>query len=149
MTRFSSRSLAPLLTAVAAAVTLAACDKPADDRTAGQKVDSAVAQVEQKAAEVKADVKAAGAEAREATANAVDAVTDKAKDAAITASVNAELTKDASLSALRIDVDTVDGRVVLRGTAPDAAARERATTLAAAVDGVKSVDNQLAVGPKG
>jgi osmotically-inducible protein OsmY len=77
--------------------------------------------------------------------NAADAVTNKVQDAAITASVNAEFAKDPRLSASRIDVDTVDGRVALRGSAPDAAARDRATTLAKAVSGVKSVDNLLEI----
>ena len=62
-----------------------------------------------------------------------------------TTSINAELTKDASLSALKIDVDTSQGRVALRGTAPDAASRDRATVLAQRVDGVVSVENQLQV----
>ena len=66
-------------------------------------------------------------------------------DAAITASVNAELAKDAALSTLKINVDTTDGRVALRGTAPDAAARDRATALASSVKGVVSVDNQLMI----
>ena len=66
-------------------------------------------------------------------------------DATITASVNAKLAADKELSALRINVDTSDGRVALHGTAPNSAARERATQIAAAVDGVRSVDNQLQI----
>jgi hypothetical protein len=135
------------LAAVVAATTLAACKRPDDGNTVGQKVDSALAKVEQKTDEVKSDLRAAGQDARQATANTMDAVSGKAKDAAITTSINAELAKDAQLSALRIDVDTVAGKVALHGTAPDAASRERATTLAARVDRVKSVDNPLTVGP--
>jgi hyperosmotically inducible periplasmic protein len=67
-------------------------------------------------------------------------------DAAITASVNARLARDNELSAMRIDVDTVDGKVALKGTAPNEGARERATQLAQAVDGVRTVDNQLTIG---
>ncbi|WP_284619079.1 BON domain-containing protein [Aquabacterium humicola] len=67
-------------------------------------------------------------------------------DAAITASVNARLARDNELSALRIDVDTVDGKVALKGTAPNESARERAAKLAQAVDGVRTVDNQLTIG---
>ena len=40
------------------------------------------------------------------------------------------------------------GRVALNGTAPDATTRDRAKTLAAAVDGVVAVDNRLTVGAK-
>lgn len=143
-----NRTRSPLvltLTAAVAALALSACNRVEDGRTAGQKVDSAVAKVEEKAAEAKAEVKAATDSAKETTAAAGETMADKAKDASITASVNAELAKDKDLSALRINVDTVGGKVALRGTAPDAASRERATQLASRVDGVKSVDNQLTV----
>jgi len=66
-------------------------------------------------------------------------------DATITAAVAAELALDKNLSALKIDIETTDGRVALRGTAPSADARDRATLLAEAVKGVRSVDNQLTV----
>lgn len=69
----------------------------------------------------------------------------KLKDASITTEINVGLAKDPALSALKINVDTNDGRVLLKGTAPDPAARERATQLAQAVTGVVSVDNQLQV----
>lgn len=68
------------------------------------------------------------------------------EDAAVTATINAELAKDPKLSALKIDVDTSNGRVSLKGKAPDADSRERATQIASAVRGVQSVDNQLQVG---
>lgn len=71
-----------------------------------------------------------------------------ASDAAITVAINTALAKDQQLSVLRIDVDTVDGHVVLDGSAPDAAASQRATQLARSVDGVKSVDNRLALPPR-
>lgn len=134
------------VTAALAVAALAACNRPADDRTAGERVDSAIAKTERKAEEVKSDTKAATSNAGQTVERVANDVSDKVKDAAITTAVNAKLAQDKSLSALRIDVDTVNGRVSLRGTAPDAAARERATTLASAVDGVVSVDNQLTVG---
>lgn len=68
------------------------------------------------------------------------------EDAAVTATINAELAKDPKLSALKIDVDTSNGRVSLKGKAPDADSRERATQIASAVRGVQSVDNQLQIG---
>lgn len=136
-------------TALAAALTLVACNRTDDGRTAGQQVDSTVAKVEKKADEIQADARVGAEKAKENTAGAMDSVASKAKDAVITTSVNAELAKDSQLSALRINVDTVEGRVALKGTAPDSASRERATTLAQRVDGVKSVDNQLTVAPKG
>ena len=149
MTRYRMIKQTTILAAMAAAAALAGCDRADDGSTAGQKVDGAVAKVEKKADEVQADMRAAGEKAKNNTAGAMDTVAAKAKDAVITSSVNAELAKDSQLSALRINVDTVEGRVALRGTAPDAASKERATTLAQRVDGVKAVDNQLTVAPKG
>ena len=66
-------------------------------------------------------------------------------DALITTSINAELAKDPKLSALHINVDTDNGRVALHGTAPDQAAKERASQVAGTVKGVVSVDNELTI----
>lgn len=142
--------------AAAAALLLGACSPRHDDRTVGQKVDSAVASAERHGENAKQGIKESVADARQATdsattdlktkaANAADAVSDKVQDAAITASVNAELAKDPSLSALKINVDTVNGHVSLQGEAPDTAARERATRLASSVKGVVEVQNRLQV----
>jgi hyperosmotically inducible protein len=70
---------------------------------------------------------------------------DTASDASITAAVKAQLAKDPDLSALRIDVDTHDGKVALSGSAPSEAARQRAQEIAQGADGVTGVDNRLAV----
>jgi hyperosmotically inducible periplasmic protein len=134
--------------ALVAALALGACQRN-DDRTAGQKMDSAVANAEQKADQMKQDMKQESREAKNEINKAVDKAGDKMKDASITTAVNAELARDAELSALRINVDTDSGRVVLRGTAPNDSSRQRATTLASRVDGVLSVDNQLSVATQG
>lgn len=141
----------PTLIAAAlfAASMLVACDRSHDNQTAGQKLDSAVEAVQEKSAELSADAQAAGKDALRAAGDATATVADKAKDGAITAAVNAKLVADASLSALKIDVDTVSGHVTLSGIAPDAGARDRASTLALQVDGVVAVDNRLAVQRKG
>jgi osmotically-inducible protein OsmY len=133
------------LAAAAAALALTACSRQEDDRTAGQKLDSAIAKTEQRADQAKADAKEEMAKARESAGAATDKVAVGVEDASITASVNAELAKDPKLSALRINVDTDHGRVMLRGAAPDGESRERATQLAQAVKGVVSVDNRLEV----
>ena len=146
-----------LLTAVTAALVLGACDKT-DDRSAGQKLDGAVQKVEQKADELKARAEVgtekARVEAREAAQNLKEAGATAAQraggavaDAVIVTAVKAELARDPRLSALAINVDATAGRVLLRGSAPDADSRLRATTLAAGTQGVSSVDNQLVVQP--
>ena len=96
----------------------------------------------------KANADSAVANATDAARNAGTAAGSKVADAVITTTVNAELVKDPALSALKIDVDTSAGRVALKGSAPSAAAKDRATQLASAVKGVVSVDNQLRVGQK-
>jgi osmotically-inducible protein OsmY len=131
--------------ALTTVLSLAACDRRQEDRTVGQKIDSTIAKVEQQADRAASEVKKGVDAARASTGESVDAVGKKVKDAAITTAVNAELARDSSLSALKIDVDTSNGRVFLRGTAPDAQARARATQLALRVDGVVSVVNELQV----
>lgn len=125
--------IAGVAAAVAAALSLAACDKPGDP-TVGQRVDTAIA-----------DAKQAGQDAKKAGDQATETVKAGAMDATITTKINAALAVDDKLSAMKIDVDTVDGKVTLKGTAPDVASRSRASTLTSAVNGVKSVDNQLRV----
>lgn len=144
-----------VLMITAAALTLVACGKT-DDRSVGQQIDSSIAKVEQKTEQAKTEVKQEMAEAKASTEAATDKLASKietasdkvansVQDASITTSVNAELAKDKQLSALKINVDTLNGAVKLMGTAPDKASRERAARLAAAVKGVTSVDNQLVV----
>jgi osmotically-inducible protein OsmY len=128
-----NRSLYLLPTTLVAALALAACN-PRDNTTAGQKVDEAVA-----------SAKSGMNDAKRAGNEAANTVAKTATDATITTKINAALAADDKLKALKIDVDTSNGRVVLKGSAPDATSRERATTLARAVDGVVEVDNRLAV----
>jgi osmotically-inducible protein OsmY len=152
---FSRAWLAVLL--AGAALTLAACDN-AGNRTAGEKLDSAIAKTEQaadtaaaktaealKEAKAKIDASGTAAEVKDAAKNAGAAVSATVDDAAITASVSAGLAKDPDLSAIKIDVDTKGGVVSLKGPAPTAAARARAEEIAKGVQGVTSVNNQLEV----
>lgn len=136
----------PIFVALAATVALSACGRDDDTRTAGQRLDSAVATTERKTEQMASEAKEAARDAKQAATDATKQAGEAMSDAAITTAVNAELAKDASLSALKIDVDTNSGRVQLKGTAPNAQAKERATQLASGVKGVVSVDNQLQVG---
>lgn len=131
--------------AVAVLLALGACGQKQDDTTVGQKMDSAVTKTEQVASEVKTDATNAAQDAKVAITNAGEKMAEKLDDATITAEVNAGLAKDATLSALKINVDTRDGRVTLKGPAPSADARARATEIAKGVKGVSAVDNQLTV----
>lgn len=135
---------------------LAACGKKDEGQTVGQQLDSAVAKTEQAAAEAKAKTENTVEKAGEAIKSAAETAEIKGEktaanaatlmdDVAITASISADLAKDPDLSALKINVDTKDGKVTLNGPAPTAAAKEKASAIAKLVSGVKSVDNKLVV----
>lgn len=153
--KISGRTVAAA-SAIAMALALGACSKQNDDQTIGQQIDSGVNKTEQAAADAKDKAKDtyntaenkvsnATSDTKDSTMASTESVGSKVEDATITASVNAALVKDKDLSAMKIDVDTKNGSVTLHGPAPTATARERATTLAKAVKGVNSVDNQLVI----
>ncbi|MES2957112.1 MAG: BON domain-containing protein [Pseudomonadota bacterium] len=112
------------IAAISAAAMLSACERRDTTGTARQG-DTVVAQSER------------------GTGNVVDNASNKVKDMAITTELKAKLARDDRLKATDINVDTSAGQVTLRGSAPDAAARDHATDLAQGVSGVVRVDNQL------
>lgn len=147
--------IASILAVSALALGLAACGKT-EEPTVGQRLDSAVEKTEQAAADARVKAESAmqsaetkmeqGAANAEATAkDAASTAKGAIDDATITAQVNAGLAKDPDLSALKINVDTVNGKVTLNGPAPSTVARDRAETIAKSVTGVTSVNNQLVV----
>lgn len=69
-------------------------------------------------------------------------------DSLITASIKTDLLKDPGLSAFRVDVNTVQGEVTLKGDVDTEAARDRAGRVAMAISGVTKVNNQISVMPK-
>ena len=138
-----SRTLLAVLLA-GSALALGACNK-ANDTTAGQKVDSAVAKTESSAKSAESSMKQSAGEAKDAVKDAATTVGNKVDDASITAKVSAGLAKDPDLSAIKIDVDTKGGTVTLAGPAPTAAAKARAGDIAKSVEGVASVNNKLEV----
>lgn len=162
----TSARLSLLAGGAALALTLAGCDR-ADNKTAGQQLDTAIAKTEdaarnakatteslaadakakidEKAPSAEAAIKDGAARAADATRDAGAAVAGAVDDASITARVSAGLAKDSELSALRIDVDTKSGVVMLKGPAPTAAAKARAEEIARTVQGVSRVDNALEV----
>ena len=144
-----------ILAVSALALGLAACGKT-EEPTVGQRLDSAVEKTEQAAADARVKAESAmqsaetkmeqGAANAEATAkDAANTAKGAIDDATITAQVNAGLAKDPDLSALKINVDTVNGKVTLNGPAPSTVARDRAETIAKSVTGVTSVNNQRVV----
>lgn len=122
--------------ACVAALGLSACDRN-ESQTLGQGVDKTIANAKEK-----------GDNAKVAGQDAGNTLATGAADATITTKVNAALLADDSLKVMKVDVDTKNGRVSLMGSAPDPAARDRATTLVKAIDGVTAVNNQLSITPK-
>lgn len=130
---------ATLLAALAVATALTACSRQRDDETtAGQRLDGAIA-----------GAKESAQDAQMSASHAAEKTAQISGDMTITAKVNAALVADDQLKATQINVDTREGQVTLTGQAPDAQSRERAATLASAVDGVKQVNNQLVVNANG
>jgi hyperosmotically inducible protein len=70
-----------------------------------------------------------------------------AKNAAITGRIKASLLADKSMHATKINVDTVDGVVTLKGEVPAEAEKKRAEEVALKTPGVASVNNELIVSP--
>ena len=69
----------------------------------------------------------------------------KAEDAKITSKVKAKLTKEHAKNLVKLDVDTKDGVVHLKGTVPNEQVKTEAERLAKDTEGVVSVTNDLKV----
>ena len=67
-------------------------------------------------------------------------------DAVVTSKVKAALLEDKQASALKINVSTTDGVVVLKGSIPSAEAAQHVIQVASAVPGVKDIKNELKLG---
>ena len=66
-------------------------------------------------------------------------------DATIGTKLKAALAADPDLSALKINVDTTQGNVRLKGEVKNMTLWRKAADIARKIDGVKSVDNQLII----
>lgn len=130
---------------IAAGVSAAVVANYYDGRTLGSRVDATIGAAESKVAQGVDDLRSAASGAAQGTAEAADRVATAMGDTAITAAVKTALAADPSLSAVKIDVSTTQGTVLLEGPAPDTKSRQRAEVLALAPDGVVRVDNRLAV----
>jgi osmotically-inducible protein OsmY len=121
------------LLAAAAGLALAGCD--ADTKHA----------VDKAGAEIKRESKEAGAQAKHAMREASETTAQVLEDTAITAKVKAALLAEKDVKSRDIDVETFQGKVVVKGTVPDRAQADRAVRVASGVDGVKAVENRLTV----
>lgn len=67
-------------------------------------------------------------------------------DAGITAKVKTALAAEKDVSAISINVDTVQGKVTLSGRVSNPSEAERALEVARSVEGVKAVESKLTAG---
>ncbi len=116
-----------------------------DPRSVGTQLDDTVANVRAVGSEAGQTLADSGNVVADASQGAVAGVNTAITDAGISVKVKAALAVDPALRASRITVETSDGVVRLEGPAPDAAAKERASVLAGAPQGVRAVDNRLAL----
>jgi osmotically-inducible protein OsmY len=121
----------------AALLALSGCDKPGTPQQGAGPMEKMGQKIDQAAERTKEQAKEASAQAGAAL-----------EDGKITAAVKAGILAEPGLKVLMIDVDTKDGRVTLTGSADSAANVQKAEQIASAVQGVKSVDNRLAVSSK-
>jgi len=116
----------------------AVCDRSGPAESAGRQIDQTMEKVARK-------VDQATSSAKEQASKAGQAI----DDAAITASVKAGILAEPGLKVLKIDVDTKDGLVTLTGSADSFDNVQKATQVANGIQGVKSVDNRIAISSKG
>ena len=134
-----------IVAVIAAGVSALLVSRYYDDRSLGAKLDDTVAAAGSKVQGGVEGLRDSAAAAAQGTANVANRAADAMGDVAITAAVKTALAADPSLSAVKIDVTTKQGTVVLEGPAPDEKSRQRAEVLAAAPQGVARVDNNLVV----
>lgn len=77
----------------------------------------------------------------------VAACETRVDDAVLTARIKTEMTADGRVSPTRVNVDTLNGIVTLKGEVPTQQEKDAAAQVAGKIEGVKRVENQLTVNP--
>jgi osmotically-inducible protein OsmY len=68
-------------------------------------------------------------------------------DAVLTATIKTRMTADGRISPTRVNVDTLNGEVTLKGEVPTQEEKDAAEEVARKVEGVTNVSNQITVNP--
>jgi hyperosmotically inducible protein len=131
-----------------ALIAMAGCDKPNPAESAGKQIDQSMQKMGQRVDQVTDRAKEQVAKTSERAKEQVAKTGQVLDDTAITAAVKAGIVAEPGLKVLKIDVDTKDGQVTLTGSVDSAENLQRATQVASSVNGVKGVDNRLAVSSK-
>ncbi|MGH9940676.1 MAG: BON domain-containing protein, partial [Blastocatellia bacterium] len=72
---------------------------------------------------------------------------NRVDDAMLTARIKTQMTADGRVSPTRVNVDTLNGDVTLKGEVPAQEEKDAAEQIARGVEGVRSVNNQIIVNP--
>ena len=128
--KLDPRNPSPVITAALLAFALSGCGQEPPPKPVVKAVPVPAAPANQDAAKAEA---------------AKQAATRAAADKELAGRVKAALGAERNLNAHGIDVVATDGAVTLYGTAETRVRRDLAEKIAARVDGVKSVDNKLAI----
>jgi len=115
---------------------------------AGEAVQEAGQEASATAKEAGKDIANAAETAGEKAAEAGDKAKQNMDDASITAKVKSMLIADPEVKGVAIEVDTVNGKVTLSGTAKSAYEKSEAEKLAKHTEGVVSVVNKIVVTTK-
>jgi len=139
----------------AAAILLAGCNQKTEPAADTKKSSSFSSSVESTAKKVEKAADTAMDKTQSAMNTAGDKIESAAdktgvaiSDTAITAAIKSKFIADPDLKAIDINVETIKGTVTLKGNVDSERNRDRATTVAQGVDGVKSVSNTLVIGKK-
>lgn len=122
------------------ALGLSACDKPGPAEKAGKKIDQVATDTGKKVSQTVDTVEKSMSDQGAKTSQALD-------DTEITTKVKGAILTEPGLKSLQIGVDTIKGVVMLTGNVDTKANSDKAKAVAAAVNGVKEVNNQLLVTP--
>ena len=131
-----------------AALALAGCDLAEQKKleSDAKKAWNETRQAATKAgAEIKRETREAAAEAKASLKEVGETTGQVIEDAAITAKVKAALHAEKDMKSRGVNVETFQGKVVLKGTAPNKGQVDLATKVARSVEGVKAVENRLTV----
>ncbi len=130
---------------VACVVAVAACSKSETPEMVGQKAEEAGETISQKAEDTTEMLSEKTEEAGAAISETSEEAMASMEDAAITAQVKSAILAETGLRLLNVKVETIDGVVTLTGSADSPENIEKAKNLASAVEGVKGVENRLAL----
>ncbi|GEM_PF-236801 len=123
----------------------------AKDVVSGIKADTReiIDAISDKSREAVVDVKELGIVVRKKGDNIIENTRSAAGDAAITARIKAQLARDKDLSALDINVSTLDRKVTLSGKAYSPQEVAKAVDIALNTEGVKEVVSAIAIKKRG